>query len=428
VSLVADGVLDQSTRILDGEGGGGRGHPLAPSGTVEEVAPDVAFVPSFANVSALRTSDGLVLFDSGSTMLSEQVHTQLRSWSADPVHTIVFTHGHIDHVFGVERYDADNAAAGAPPVRVVAHEALPARFDRYRRTAGYNGTINARQFSSPGLRWPTDYRYPDETYRDALSLDVGGERIELRHALGETDDATWGWVPGRGVLFTGDLVIWASPNCGNPQKVQRYPVEWAEALREMAGVGAEVLLPGHGLPVAGADRIATFLTEGAELLESIVEQTLAAMNEGARLDEVLRRVTPPEHLLARPHLRPVYDEPEFVVRNLWRLYGGWYDGNPATLKPATEADLATELAGLAGGPGRLAARGRELAAAGDDRSLRLAGHLVELAALAAPGDVDAHAARAEVFGARASAAASTMAQGVFRWAATESREVVDGRG
>jgi alkyl sulfatase BDS1-like metallo-beta-lactamase superfamily hydrolase len=145
------------------------------------------------------------------------------------------------------------------------------------------------------------------------------------------------------------------------------------------------------------------------------------MNDGARLDEVVRRVRPPEHLLARPHLRPVYDEPEFVVRNLWRLYGGWWDGNPATLKPAAEADLAGELAALAGGADRLAARATELAATGDDRSLRLAGHLAELAALAAPGDEGARAARAEVYGVRAEAAASTMAQGVFRWAATESR-------
>jgi alkyl sulfatase BDS1-like metallo-beta-lactamase superfamily hydrolase len=424
---MADGVLDQSTRILDGEGRGGRGHPMVPSGSVEEVAPDVAFVPSFANVSALRTSEGLVLFDTSSTMTSTRVHDELRSWSSDPVHTVVFTHGHIDHVFGVEHYDADNAAAGAPPVRVVAHEALPARFDRYRRTAGYNGAINARQFSSPGLKWPTDYRYPDETYRDSLVLEVGGERIELHHALGETDDATWGWVPGRRLLFTGDLVIWASPNCGNPQKVQRYPVEWSEALRAMAAVGADVLLPGHGLPVSGADRITAFLTEGAELLESIVDQTLAAMNDGARLDEVVRRVKPPEHLLARPHLRPVYDEPEFVVRNLWRLYGGWWDGNPATLKPATEGDLAAELAELAGGAGQLASRARELAAAGDDRSLRLAGHLAELAALAAPSDAGAHAARADVYRARLEASASTMAQGVFRFAMNESKEVAGGR-
>ena len=62
-------------------------------------------------------------------------------------------------------------------------------------------------------------------------------------------------MPGRKVLCTGDFVIWASPNAGNPQKVQRYPREWAAALREMASLGAEVLLPGHGLPIVGADRI-----------------------------------------------------------------------------------------------------------------------------------------------------------------------------
>jgi alkyl sulfatase BDS1-like metallo-beta-lactamase superfamily hydrolase len=421
---MAASVLELSERILSGEQDPSSFHPLAPRGGLEEVADGVAFVPSFANVSALRTDDGLVLFDTGSTLLSEQVHDEVRSWSGDRVDTVVYTHGHIDHVFGVERYEADNEAAGAAPLRVVAHEALPARFNRYKRTAGYNGTINARQFRMRGLAWPTDYRYPDETYRDELVLEVGGERVELHHALGETDDATWGWVPGRRLLFAGDLVIWASPNCGNPQKVQRYPDEWAAALRRMAGVGAELLLPGHGLPVAGADRVAAFLTEAAELLESLVEQVLAAMNEGCRLDEVVRRVRPPEHLLARPHLRPVYDEPEFVVRNLWRLYGGWYDGNPATLKPAAEGDLAAELADLAGGTGRLAERARALAGAGDERSLRLAGHLAELATLAAPDDEVAHTARAEVFEALSAASASTMSKGVFTWAATESREAL----
>ena len=57
----------------------------------------------------------------------------------------------------------------------------------------------------------------------------------------------------------------------------------------------------------------------------------------------------PDHLRDRPWLQPVYDEPEFIVHNVWRLYGGWYDGNPATLKPASEAALATEIAELAGG-------------------------------------------------------------------------------
>jgi alkyl sulfatase BDS1-like metallo-beta-lactamase superfamily hydrolase len=49
-----------------------------------------------------------------------------------------------------------------------------------------------------------------------------------------------------------------------------------------------------------------------------------------------------------PYLQPSYDEPEFIVRNIWRLYGGWWDGNPAKLKPPKQSDLAKEIANLAG--------------------------------------------------------------------------------
>ena len=66
------------------------------------------------------------------------------------------------------------------------------------------------------------YRYPDVTYRDQLTFRRGDHTFELHHARGETDDATWTWCPERKILHPGDLFIWAVPNAGNPQKVQRY--------------------------------------------------------------------------------------------------------------------------------------------------------------------------------------------------------------
>jgi alkyl sulfatase BDS1-like metallo-beta-lactamase superfamily hydrolase len=143
------------------------------------------------------------------------------------------------------------------------------------------------------------------------------------------------------------------------------------------------------------------------------------MNAGATLDEIIHTVRVPDALLERPYLRPVYDEPEFIVRNVWRLYGGWYDGDPARLKPAPAAALATEVAALAGGPARLAQRAGELSAAGDHR---LACHLVELAVRAAPEDDDVHAVRATVYAARAETETSTMARGIFGHAAAESTD------
>jgi alkyl sulfatase BDS1-like metallo-beta-lactamase superfamily hydrolase len=370
-------------------------------------------------VTALRTDAGLVLVDTGSPLTAGLVHQRVRAWSPDRLHTAIYSHGHIDHVFGTGPFEEEARERGSDPPRVVAHEAVRDRFDRYRRTAGYNAWINRRQFGIPDLEWPTEYRYPDLTYREELTLEVGGLALELRHARGETDDHTWTWIPERGVLCTGDLFIWATPNAGNPQKVQRFPREWSIALRAMAEVDAEILLPGHGLPVLGADRVARALTETAELLEHLEQQTLELMNAGRPLDEILHSVRAPEALLARPYLRPVYDEPEFIVRNIWRLYGGWYDGNPANLKPAPVADIAAEIAALAGGAGRLAARARELAGAGD---LRLAGHLAQVAAQADPDDGAIARTKADIFRQRAAAETSTMAQGIFNAAARDAEQ------
>jgi len=416
-------ILDLADRLFTGAASTSEHHPFASSGELAEIQPGLAFVDAFANSAAVATDDGLCVVDTSGVFHARSVHETIRRWSPARLDTAVFTHGHIDHVFGVDLYEEEARTNGWTPPRVVAHEAIAARFERYRLTAGYNAVINQRQFKAPGLRWPTDYRLPDETYRDALELSIGGETFVLAHDRGETDDSTWVWSPQRRALFTGDLFIWASPNCGNPQKVQRYARDWAAAFRKMAALAPEVLLPGHGLPILGADRVRQALTESAEYLESLVEQTLALMNEGARLDDIVHTVAPPAHLAGRPYLQGVYDEPEFVVRNIWRLYGGWYDGDPARLKPAPADELAAELAALAGGAMRLADRAREVAATGD---LRLAGHLAELAAQAAPTDPGVHAARAEVFGARAQEEASTMAKGIFAWAEHESSRIADG--
>lgn len=378
---------------------------------LEEMQPGLAFVSSFGNVIAFRSSEGMALIDTGGFFMAGQNHATLREWCDAPLSTAIYTHGHVDHAFGVPPFEAE----GRGRVEVIAHEAVKDRFDRYQLTAGYNRVINGRQFGVAA--WPSEYRYPDRTYRDRLDLQVGGEAVELHHARGETDDHTWVWLPQRKVLCTGDLFIWASPNCGNPQKVQRFPREWAAALRTMSALGAELLLPGHGPPIEGKDRVEQALSETAELLEFLVDATLQRMNAGKRLNAILAEVKAPAHLLARPYLRPVYDEPEFIVRNLWRLYGGWWDGNPAQLKPAPEAAVAGEIAALAGGAHALVSRATALADGGE---LALATHLIELAFAAAPDDPEARRVRARIYSARSEAESSLMAKNIFRAAADES--------
>ena len=407
-------LLDLSDRIISGKASIGDHHPLqmGTGANLESISDSVAFVESFANVICVRDGGELGIVDAGSPLHAAAIQRTVRAWTDAPLATAVFTHGHVDHIYAVKLFEAE----GNGPARVLAHHALPDRFRRYEATTGYNGIINQRQFQLPAPMFPGDFRYPDETYDTEMTATIGGIGLELRHDRGETDDHTWVWMPEQRVLCTGDLFIWASPNCGNPQKAQRYCDEWAVALRKMAALGAEFLLPGHGLPIAGAERIRDVLIDTARYLESLFDQTIEMMNRGARLNEIIHSVSPPADLLERPWLQPVYDEPEFVVRNIWRLYGGWYDGDPSSLKPSPDAVLAGELAALAGGADRLAERALELSAAGDHR---LASHLVELAINAEPDAAEIRSARARVFSARAAVERSTMAKGVFSYAGRE---------
>jgi alkyl sulfatase BDS1-like metallo-beta-lactamase superfamily hydrolase len=178
----------------------------------------------------------------------------------------------------------------------------------------------------------------------------------------------------------------------------------------MQALAPAVLIPGHGPVVFGEERAAQVLNDGAEVLESLVRQTTDLMNTGASLDEILHTVSAPQRLLAKPYLLPRYDDPEFVVRNIWHLYAGWFDGNPAHLKPAASAQLAAEIAALAGGAERLAERATALAETGQTR---LAAHLVELAGTASPASAEIQAVRANVYARCAEAETSLIGKAIF---------------
>lgn len=396
---------------------------------LSEIAEGLAVVESFSHSVVLRTGDGLVAFDASGVNTGQAVTEAIGGWTDEPVTHLVYTHGHGDHVGGsgafAERW-------GAPTV--VGHANVNPRLERYRRTSDWNVIINTRQFGGVpadlklGIgtndRWrkflPDTVLPTDVAFDTAHTLTLGDELIELHHARGETDDHLWAWIPGRRTIMAGDFLIWHFPNAGNPQKVQRYPGEWAAALRNMLAQGPELIVPAHGLPIAGADRIARVLTTVADTLDALVDEVVAMMNGGATLDEIIHTVKVPADTLALPYLRPFYDEPEFVVRNVWRQFGGWWDGAASRLKPSPDAELATELASLAGGPAVLIGRAGAAVEAGN---LRLACHLADLAGWAAPADPAIHGERAAIYEARAKAEPSLMSQGIYRAAARESRSI-----
>jgi glyoxylase-like metal-dependent hydrolase (beta-lactamase superfamily II) len=390
-----------------------------------EIADRTWFQSSFSGCIGFETDEGIVLVDSGLQQTGPRLAEMLRQKTQAPIHTAIFTQGHVDHAFGLKAF----LVPGQASPRVVGHRDMPARFARYARTQQHNRAINARQFggtvqrvkdSGAGLNtFGTPDLPPTELYEERLDLTVGGVRFEVHHCRGETDDHSWVFCPERGVLCPGDLFIYAVPNAGNPQKVQRYPWDWADGLREMARREPESLCPGHGGPVVrNAPLVKRMLLETADYLDEIVARTLAALEDDSPPHvDIVHRVELPKS--DSPWLQPVYDEGEFIVRNIIRFYGGWWNGRPSDLKPAPRETLAREMAALAGGAGKLIERALVLES-GED--IRLACHLADYALEAAPGDPAVQSAVAALYERRAARETSLMATNLCRSAAAYARE------
>ena len=384
------------------------------------VAPNTLFMTAdYVNLIAFETSEGLVLVDTGMVEAGPRIHEEIRKHTNAPLHTVIFTHGHMDHAFGLKPW----LEAGEKP-RIIAQENMIRRFRTYMKVAPMNININRIQYGiEEDIHWPDReelFTWPDTTYRDQLTLHVGGEIFELYHHKGETDDSTWVWAVNRGIICSGDLYVGMLPHCGNPQKVQRYPEEWADGLEAMASVGAELLLPGHGNPIEGKDEIRKRCLITAEGLRAIVQQTLDGLNAGKTHEDIVSAIKIPEQLAKEPYLDPLYDRPEFIARAVIRKYGGWWNGFSAQLLPAKMVDQASEIVRLAGGVTSLIDRARELA----DSNPALACHLAEWAALGAPEDRSAHECVIDVFSKRAESEISLMGRGILTHAVRKSQKAL----
>lgn len=313
-------------------------------------APGLWMIPGFGNTGLVETDEGLVLVDMPVQSYLKRTMGMLREISPAPVHTLFLTHGHLDHAVNLSPLFEEAAAKDWPRPRVIAQRNLVKRLNKYRMLDGYHERINRIQFNVPqGKRaFPVPDYNPDVVFDQSIRIHVGGLEVHAFHGLGETDDHLWVWIPEKKAIFAGDFVIWSFPNVGNPFKVQRYTVEWAEALECMISEKPEILVPGHGPVIEGYENIRRVLMKISSALRYLHGEVVARLNKGMWYEDILYDVRLPKHMMDDEFLAPRYGCPEFVVHGILRQYTGWYDGNPSNLFPPRRADVASEVARLVG--------------------------------------------------------------------------------
>ncbi|MER5704778.1 MBL fold metallo-hydrolase [Micromonospora sp. NPDC002296] len=239
--------------------------------------------------AGLVVSDGVAaLVDTAATeartrLLREHVTADGRPAPA----VLVNTHSHGDHTFGNHLF---------PEATIFAHAHARNEMDR----AGLHLTE-----LWPGVVWG-DVRValPQVTYRDPVTVHVGGLAVELVPVgPAHTTNDTVVWVPERGVLFTGDIVMsGVTPFCplGSIAGSLR-------AVDELRRFGATTLVTGHG-PVGGP-----------EILD-VAERYLRWVRDLAR--EGVAAGSTPLEVARAADLGPFAElkEPERLVPNLHRAF------------------------------------------------------------------------------------------------------------
>ena len=321
-----------------------------------------------ANSIMLIGKQSAVIVD---TMESEEsariVAREFSKITKKPIKDIIYTHNHSDHVFGAGVFAGNNR------VNVYSHEMTLAELDRfttitreitYVRGMRMFGTLLPKDLHvnsgiGPLLRFSGKSKIsllrPNKTFSGKrMKLNIPGLRLELIHAPGETDDQIVVWLPEKKVLIAADNYYKSFPNLYTIRgTMYRDVLQWAKTVIEMRDLRAEYLVPCHSRPLKGSTYIYQVLTDYADAIKFVHDQTIREINRGLLPDEIAEKVKLPGHLAEKPYLREYYGMVVWSVRNVINGYLGWFSGNTTELNSLPPKEKARRFAELAGGKAEL---------------------------------------------------------------------------
>jgi glyoxylase-like metal-dependent hydrolase (beta-lactamase superfamily II) len=209
----------------------------------------LGFIPPWSvNAGFIVGAERTLVVDTGpSARAARTILGYARAVRPGNVLLAVNTERHTDHLFGngvfrdagIDVYGHSSIRRGASDLAAEIEELNrcvpePARRERGEASVFFKGTR---------------VENPNRPFEAETTLDLGGLEALLIPTPGHTPANCSVFCPADAVLFTGDCVtVDYHPNLGDPGMDRQ---SWLESLDRIAGLGAGVLVPGHGDVLTG---------------------------------------------------------------------------------------------------------------------------------------------------------------------------------
>jgi glyoxylase-like metal-dependent hydrolase (beta-lactamase superfamily II) len=271
----------------------------------------------------LVTEDGVMMTDPISTEFSLWLKDEIQARFGVPVRYVLYSHHHWDHASGGAVFEDTATFVGhenmlhnlaLPPVDtpLPGHAAaldangngqlerdetegeMLSLFELF--DANGDGSLSGAEIERGAVG---DVRPPDMTFRDQMTVRLGGEEAQLFHVgrMLHTDAMSAIVFPGESAVFVVDFITTGrlpyvdyftgfAENGVPPEDLD----SWLNAIRVVEMLGVDIVTPGHGSVGTIAD-----VREHRHYIEDLRDSVAAAVARGESMEEVQRSVTLSEY-------------------------------------------------------------------------------------------------------------------------------------